>query len=249
MADSLPAAIEDESFDFYGRRIRASRSRRSGTSGSSPRWAVTWGGCRPALRRRDVPAVGQGPCARDGRPDHRGDARAAESRRWMATRRVPAASPSWTRFGEDRLPGLVARLVGPGHRSHVLRREPPDGRSASSWHAIARRSAEPVDLSSGRCRPHAVNAYSTRRATRSCSRQGSCNRPMFDAEADDAVNYGGIGTVIAHRDHPRVRRPGPTVRRSMAPSRTGGRTEDAGTSPSWPIAWSSSTTRTSPWAT
>ena len=46
--------------------------------------------------------------------------------------------------------------------------------------------------------PHVVNAYFHPTRNEIVFPAGILQPPMFDAEADDAVNYGGIGTVIAH---------------------------------------------------
>ena len=46
--------------------------------------------------------------------------------------------------------------------------------------------------------PHAVNAYYHPTRNEIVFPAGILQPPMFDAEADDAVNFGGIGTVVAH---------------------------------------------------
>ena len=46
--------------------------------------------------------------------------------------------------------------------------------------------------------PHVVNAYYHPVRNEIVFPAGILQPPFFDAEADDAVNYGGIGTVIAH---------------------------------------------------
>ena len=46
--------------------------------------------------------------------------------------------------------------------------------------------------------PHAVNAYFHPFRNEIVFPAGILQPPMFDAEADDALNYGGIGMVIAH---------------------------------------------------
>jgi predicted metalloendopeptidase len=46
--------------------------------------------------------------------------------------------------------------------------------------------------------PHVVNAYYHPTRNEIVFPAGILQPPMFDAEADDAVNLGGIGTVISH---------------------------------------------------
>ena len=46
--------------------------------------------------------------------------------------------------------------------------------------------------------PHTVNAYYHPTRNEIVFPAGILQPPMFDADADDAVNFGGIGTVIAH---------------------------------------------------
>ena len=58
--------------------------------------------------------------------------------------------------------------------------------------------AEPVDQTEWEMPPHVVNAYYHPVRNEIVFPAGILQPPFFDAEADDAVNYGGIGTVIAH---------------------------------------------------
>jgi predicted metalloendopeptidase len=58
--------------------------------------------------------------------------------------------------------------------------------------------AEPVDQSEWEMPPHVVNAYYHPMRNEIVFPAGILQPPMFDAAADDAVNFGGIGTVIAH---------------------------------------------------
>jgi predicted metalloendopeptidase len=56
----------------------------------------------------------------------------------------------------------------------------------------------PVDPGEWEMPAHAVNAYYHPLRNEIVFPAGILQLPMFDAEADDAVNFGGIGTVIAH---------------------------------------------------
>jgi putative endopeptidase len=57
---------------------------------------------------------------------------------------------------------------------------------------------KPVDRGEWRMRPHTVNASYNATANEITFPAAILQPPFFDAEADDAVNYGGIGAVIGH---------------------------------------------------
>ena len=60
------------------------------------------------------------------------------------------------------------------------------------------RISRPVDPAEWEMPPHAVNAYFHPFRNEIVFPAGILQPPMFDAAADDALNYGGIGMVIAH---------------------------------------------------
>lgn len=57
---------------------------------------------------------------------------------------------------------------------------------------------KPVDLAKWRLTPQTVNAYYHRTLNEIVFPAAILQPPFFNAEADDAVNYGGIGAVIGH---------------------------------------------------
>ncbi|WP_104052914.1 MULTISPECIES: M13 family metallopeptidase [unclassified Arthrobacter] len=57
---------------------------------------------------------------------------------------------------------------------------------------------KPVDLTKWRLTPQTVNAYYHRTLNEIVFPAAILQPPFFNAEADDAVNYGGIGAVIGH---------------------------------------------------
>jgi len=61
-----------------------------------------------------------------------------------------------------------------------------------------RRIGQPVDRTEWNMGPHVVNASYNGRANEITFPAGILQPPFFDANADDAVNYGGIGVVIGH---------------------------------------------------
>jgi putative endopeptidase len=57
---------------------------------------------------------------------------------------------------------------------------------------------KPVDHNEWRMRPQTVNAYYNATRNEIVFPAAILQPPFFDADADDAVNYGGIGAVIGH---------------------------------------------------
>jgi putative endopeptidase len=57
---------------------------------------------------------------------------------------------------------------------------------------------KPVDQTLWQMFPQTVNAYYERTINEICFPAGILQPPFFDMKADDAVNYGAIGVVIAH---------------------------------------------------
>jgi putative endopeptidase len=66
------------------------------------------------------------------------------------------------------------------------------------WNRELRRLDAPVDKSEWGMTPPTVNAYYTPYANSIFFPAAILQPPFFDANADDAVNYGGIGAVIGH---------------------------------------------------
>jgi putative endopeptidase len=57
---------------------------------------------------------------------------------------------------------------------------------------------KPVDRTQWGMSPQTVNAYYNPTTNEICFPAAILNPPFFNPEADDAVNYGGIGVVIGH---------------------------------------------------
>jgi putative endopeptidase len=86
--------------------------------------------------------------------------------------------------------GLVVKrddLVGDIERSRVF-----------EWHYRADRIDQPVDRSEWNMTPPTINAYYTPVFNSIFFPAAILQAPFFDPNADDAVNYGGIGAVMGH---------------------------------------------------
>ena len=68
------------------------------------------------------------------------------------------------------------------------------------WNAydIQKKAGKPVDKDEWHMNPQTVNAYYNPTTNEICFPAGILQPPFFDANADDAFNYGAIGVVIGH---------------------------------------------------
>ena len=66
------------------------------------------------------------------------------------------------------------------------------------WTFRAGRIGQRVDTKEWSMTPQTVNAYYSPAKNEIVVPAGILQPPLFDAHADDAVNFGGIGTVVAH---------------------------------------------------
>ena len=73
-------------------------------------------------------------------------------------------------------------------------------RSASAWYVADNLSklGKPTDKTEWGMTPQTVNAYYNPTTNEICFPAAILQRPFFNPDADDAVNYGGIGVVIGH---------------------------------------------------
>ncbi|MBR4741193.1 MAG: M13 family metallopeptidase, partial [Bacteroidales bacterium] len=73
-------------------------------------------------------------------------------------------------------------------------------RSASAWYVQDNLSklGKPTDKTEWGMTPQTVNAYYNPTTNEICFPAAILQKPFFDPEADEPVNYGGIGVVIGH---------------------------------------------------
>ncbi|MFA7324264.1 MAG: M13 family metallopeptidase [Candidatus Nanopelagicales bacterium] len=198
-ASALPAAIEDEAFEFYGRRVEGKAEPKErykrviAALGSDMGEAV---GQRfveetfsPAAKERALQMVQE--IVAEMR-------HSLETREWMTDQTRAAALIKLEAFGvkigypdewRDWSGLSIDRQSYAANRLNATRFE-LDRELA--------KIAEPVDENEWEMPPHIVNAYFHPTRNEIVFPAGILQPPMFDADADDAVNYGGIGTVIAH---------------------------------------------------
>lgn len=199
VADSLPARFDDEAFEFYGRRINGQQQPHE----RSKRVIAALGNdVGEAIGQRFVAATFT-PEAKE-RALRMVDAIVEEMRRSLTSR-------TWM-TDETRARGLVkldAIRVKIGYPDewrdwsglHVDRTTYTANRIAANRFELQRmrdQLSAPVDVTEWEMPPHVVNAYYHPTRNEIVFPAGILRPPMFDADADDAVNFGGIGTVIAH---------------------------------------------------
>ena len=199
VAESLPRAIDDEHFDFYGRRILGKKEQK-------PRYkrviSALGADMGEALGQRFVELTFP-PEAKE-RAVHMVDAILDEMRSSLETREWMGAQ---TR--ERGLAKLATFRVKIGYPDRwrdwsglsIGRDSYAENRLAAARFEAAyqlRRSQGNVDRDEWEMPPHLVNAYYHPNLNEIVFPAGVLQPPFFDEDADDAVNFGGIGGVIAH---------------------------------------------------
>ena len=199
VSGALTAAISDESFQFYGRRIGGQQEQKDRYKRVVAALGQDLG---EALGRRFVDETFP-PRAKE-RAQHMVDGIIAEMRHSLETR-------SWM-SGSTRSEALV-KLASFGVKIgypdtwrdwsglHIDRASYAANRIAAGRFENERQLAklcQPVDTTEWEMPPHVVNAYYHPVRNEIVFPAGILQEPFFDADADDAVNYGAIGIVIAH---------------------------------------------------
>ena len=198
-ASLLSSAFVDEDFDFGGRVL-------TGATQNKPRW-------KRSVQMVDGSvgeALGQLYVARTFGPEAKARAKAlvdnlrAELREriqgleWMSAATKEQALRKLNAFGvkigyPDVWRDYSALTVDRGSLAlNVLRT------TQFEYKRNIDKLGKPVDRKEWGMTPPTVNAYYNSRLNEIVFPAGILQPPFFDANADDAVNYGGIGTVIGH---------------------------------------------------
>ncbi len=198
-ADALPPRIDDEDFAFYGRRIRGQKVQHGRTKRVIDAIGADLG---EALAERYV-AVNFPPEAKE-RAARMVEAIVEEmrasirSREWMGAKTRARA--------EAKLDTLRVKIGHPDRWRdwsglRLGRASYAGNRLAATRFELDRQLAklgQPVDRGEWEMPAHIVNAYYHPTLNEFVVPAGILQPPLFDATADDAVNFGGIGMVIAH---------------------------------------------------
>jgi predicted metalloendopeptidase len=199
VASALPAAFEQEDFQFYGRRINGQQSQHERSKRVIDALTADMG---EALSQRFVDATFS-PAAKE-RALEMVQAIVDEMRRSLETR--PWMSDATRAQGITKLDAIGVKIGYPDRWRdwsglQIHRNSYAANRLSAARFELQQmldKIGQPVDDTEWEMPPHVVNAYYHPLRNEIVFPAGILQPPMFDAEADDALNFGGIGTVIAH---------------------------------------------------
>ncbi|MDA0161775.1 M13 family metallopeptidase [Solirubrobacter ginsenosidimutans] len=199
VADALPSRIDEEDFAFYGRRIRGQEEQHTRTKRVIDAVGADLG---EALAERYValsfPADAKDRAARMVEEIVEEMRASIRTREWMgADTRAKA---------EAKLDAVQVKIGYPDRWRdwsglQLGRTAYAANRLNATRFELDRQLAklgEPVDRDEWEMPAHIVNAYYHPTLNEIVVPAGILQPPLFDATADDAINYGGIGMVIAH---------------------------------------------------
>lgn len=198
-APNLPKAFVDENFSFYGKTL-------TGTPEQKPRWKRGVATVESALGE----AVGKIYVEKHFPP-------AAKARMKTLVDNLVAAyqdsiselqwmSPETRKKALEKLSKFTPKIGYPDkwrdYSSLDIKRDDLMGNMRRAYQFEVRREfnklGKPVDKSEWFMTPQTVNAYYNPGLNEIVFPAAILQPPFFDLEADDAVNYGGIGAVIGH---------------------------------------------------
>jgi putative endopeptidase len=198
-ADYLPRRFRDADFALYGTALR----------GQSRELDRATRGVR-LLDRRMGEALGKLYVAEYFPPEAKAKVRAMVDNLLRAFREdletLDWMTPATRARAREKLKQITVKVGYPDHwRDYSKLEIPRDDLVASvrnanrfDWRHDADRIDQPVDKSEWGMSPPTVNAYYEETANEIVFPAGILQPPHFDLEADDAVNYGGIGDTIGH---------------------------------------------------
>ncbi len=199
-APSLPKAFVDENFAFYGKIL-------TGAQEIQPRW-------RRCVRAADAQlgeALGQYYVKQAFPPEAKVKAIAMVHNLMDALRddlqTLDWMSPETRKQAIIKLNAIMLKIGYP-EKWRRLCQLPRDARSLRSRrgcaamplnrHGIWAKIGKPVDRTEWEMSPPTVNAYYDPTINEIVFPAGILQPPFFNPNADDAINYGGIGAVIGH---------------------------------------------------
>ncbi|HEY6442954.1 MAG TPA: M13 family metallopeptidase [Candidatus Acidoferrales bacterium] len=199
VAPSLPEKFVEENFDFYGRTL-------TGAKQMLPRWQR----CVQATDRELGEALGQYYVQRYFPPEAKARALAMVHNLMDALRAdlstLDWMSPSTRQQAAKKLDLINLKIGYPDkwrdYSAYKVDRGPyVENVLRGDSFEVARDLAKigkPVDRTEWDMTPPTVNAYYNPSLNEIVFPAGILQPPFFDLHADDAINYGGIGSVIGH---------------------------------------------------
>ena len=195
----LPKRLDEARFAFYGRTLRGQPQQRE-------RWKRAVSTVNDALGEQ----VGQVYVARYFPPESKAKVQdLVANLRASLSERIDALSwmtPETKSRAHEKLATFIPKVGYPDkwkdYSSLQVRRDDLLGnvRRASlwQWRFQVARLDKPVDRSEWQLTPQEINAYYNPLNNEIVFPAAILQPPFFDPNADDAVNYGGIGAVIGH---------------------------------------------------
>ena len=199
VAGALPAAVSDENFEFYGKRVGGQQEQKERYQRVVAALGQDMG---EALGHRFVDETFP-PRAKE-RARQMVDEIVAEMRHSLETRSWMSGSTRAQAI--EKLESFQVKIGYPDvwrdwSTLRVDRTSYAANRLAAARFENDRQIGQlgqHVDTTEWEMPPHVVNAYYHPVRNEIVFPAGILQPPFFDADADDAVNFGGIGTVIAH---------------------------------------------------
>ncbi len=199
VAASLPEKFVDENFDFYGRTL-------TGAKQMLPRWQR----CVQATDRELGEALGQYYVQRYFPPEAKARALAMVHNLMDALRAdlstLDWMSPATREQAIKKLNAINLKIGYPDkwrdYSAYKVDRGPYVGNvlrgNSFEFARDVAKIGKPVDRTEWGMTPSTVNAYYNASMNEIVFPAGILQPPFFDLHADDAINYGGIGSVIGH---------------------------------------------------
>ena len=198
-ATLLSRAFVEENFDFYGRTLQ-------GTDELRARWKRGVGLVESCLGE----ALGELYVARHFPPSHKSAMEALVGRLIEAYRQSISSlewmSPATRERALEKLALFTPKIGSPVRGRDYSAVEVVPGDVLTSVHSVERadmayslrKLTKPVDRDEWHMTPQTVNAYYNPTMNEIVFPAAILQPPFFDPQADDAVNYAGIGAVIGH---------------------------------------------------
>jgi putative endopeptidase len=198
-ADVLPKPFREARFAFHGAALR-------GLTQDKPRWQKATDSLDGALGE----AVGQIYVARHFPPAHKARMQTLVDNLLAAYRQsiggLAWMGPETQKRAQDKLATYGSKIGYPevwrDYRALVIKDADAFGNDTRSsrfgYERNAVRAGRPVDRREWGMTPQTVNAYYSPNFNEIVFPAAILDKPFFDVQADDAVNYGAIGAIIGH---------------------------------------------------
>jgi predicted metalloendopeptidase len=198
-ANYLNKAFVDERFDFYGETL-------SGVKEMEPRWKRGVG----AIERSQGEALGKLYVAQYFPPERKARMEALVKNLLAAYKqsidKLDWMSPATKKEAQAKLAKFTPKIGYPNkwkdYSALVVKRDDLVGNVMRSrdveYNRELNKLGKPIDREEWGMTPQTINAYYNPEMNEIVFPAAILQPPFFDAKADDAVNYGGIGAVIGH---------------------------------------------------